>query len=67
MASQLGVLGIRWGATPPRWLCYLVLTVSHGMWTLGVERWHKCEARRALCESADVVIHCEVEWQRWLE
>ena len=67
MASQLGVLGVRWGAIPPRWLCYVVPMVSHGMWTLGAERWRYCEAHRALRDSADAVIRCEVEWQRWLE
>ena len=67
MASQLGVLGARWGAIPPRWLCYVVPTVSHGMWTLGAERWSNCEAHRALHDSVDAVIRCEVEWQRWLQ
>ena len=61
MASQLGLLGVHWGAIPPCWLCYVVPMVSHGMLTLGVERWRKCEAHRALRDSVDTVIHYKVE------
>ena len=67
MASQLGVLGVHWGAIPPRWLFCLVQSVSHGMGALGVERCRECEGLRALHDSADAVIRCEAEWQRWLE
>ena len=67
MARQLGVLGVHWGAIPSRSLCCIVQTMSHGVWALGVERWHKCEGRLALHDSADAVIRCEAKWQWWLE
>ena len=37
------------------------------MWALDVERWLECKSLCALYDSADAVIRCEAEWQRWLE
>ena len=37
------------------------------MWALVMERWRKHKGLRALHDSTDAVIRCDVEWQRWLE
>ena len=65
VATQLGVMGVRWDAIPPR--TTLSKTVRHAVWALNMEGWRKCEAHYAQCDSTNTVIRCEVEWQRWLE
>lgn len=42
-------------------------TVSHALWASGGEGLHKSEARCTLCDTGDLVMRFEAEWQRWLE